>query len=115
MTQWIGVSLMLTSAFFSALGALFLKFASDGKIGFNPFLLIKNKKLLTGISFYALSTAIAMPAYKFAEITIIYPMIATSYIWVSLLSIKYLKERMNIYKWMGIFLIICGVISIGLS
>jgi len=33
-------------------------------------------------------------------------------VWVSFLSIKFLNERMNSYKWVGIVLIIAGVFFI---
>jgi multidrug transporter EmrE-like cation transporter len=34
---------------------------------------------------------------------------------VSFLSIYFLKEVMNIFKWTGIFIIIAGIIMIGLG
>jgi uncharacterized membrane protein len=37
------------------------------------------------------------------------------YIWISILSVKYLKEKMNAFKWAGIGLIVVGAFLIGLG
>ena len=74
-----------------------------------------NKKLIAGLSLYAIATIIFIPALKGGELSVLYPFVALSYVWVSLLSVRFLKERMNIHKWLGILLIIIGVILIGLS
>ena len=52
-------------------------------------------------------------AFKGGEVSVLYPIIATSYVWVSLLSMKFLDEKINIFKWIGISIIIAGIILIG--
>ena len=47
------------------------------------------------------------------EVSVLYPIIATSYIWVSFLSIFFLNESMNNFKWLGVTSIIAGIILIG--
>ena len=42
-------------------------------------------------------------------------MLALVYVWVSLLSMFFLKEKMNKTKWLGVILIILGVTLIGLG
>lgn len=74
-----------------------------------------NKKLITGLSLYGIATIIFIPALKGGELSVLYPFVALSYVWVSLLSVKFLKERMNMQKWIGISLVILGVSLIGLS
>ncbi len=112
MKEVIGVILMLISAFIGSIGALYFKKAS-GAVSFNIIKLIKNRPLFIGIIFYALGTLIAIPAYRFAEISLLYPFIATSYAWTCLLSACYLKEKINALKWSGILLIMIGVTFIG--
>lgn len=77
--------------------------------------IIKNYYLIAGFLFYALGTILFIPALKGGELSILYPLVATTYIWVSLWSIKFLKERMNKQKWIGVLLVIIGVIFIGLG
>ena len=49
-------------------------------------------------------------ALKNGELSILYPFLALSYIWVSLLSTKFLPvpEHMNVMKWIGVFIINSG-------
>ncbi len=95
-----------------AFGPIFMKKASSD-IHRDLRSILKSKNLLYGILIYGAATAIFIPALKFGELSLIYPLVATSYIWVSLLSVKYLGEKMNKYKWLGIMLIIVGVAFIG--
>ena len=48
-------------------------------------------------------------------ISVLYPIIATSYIWVALLSTFFFAEVMNLYKWIGIFFIISGVVFVSMG
>ena len=49
------------------------------------------------------------------ELSVLYPLAATGYIWVSLLSVKLLKEKMSLFKWLGVSVIIAGITLIGLG
>ena len=51
-------------------------------------------------------------ALKHGEVSMLYPIIATSYIWVSIGSSIFFNEIINIWKWAGVFLIVVGVIVI---
>ena len=59
-----------------------------------------------------LATIMFIGALKFEKLTILYPLVSTSYIWTGLLAMKDLKEKMNYYKWGGIFVIIAGVLLV---
>jgi uncharacterized membrane protein len=56
-----------------------------------------------------------IPALKGGDLSVLYPFVALAYIWVSLLSVKFLGEKMNKFKWLGIALIIIGVSFIGIG
>ena len=92
-------------------GPLFLKKASN-KFGLNLDSLF-DKNLLLGIFFYGISTLMFIPLLKAGELSVLYPIVALAYVWVCLLSVKFLGEKMNPYKWAGIALIILGVVLIG--
>ena len=107
---WIILSILIIS-FAGAIGAIYLKKASkDFKLSFNR--IIKDKNLMIGIIFYVLPIISFIYLLKFGEVSVLYPAIATVYIWVSLLSIKMLGEKMSLKKWIGILLIILGVVFI---
>jgi len=92
-------------------GSLFLKKGSKD-LHRNIFFIWKNYKLLFGILLFLFSSIFYIWALKYIELSLAYPITSLSYIWVSLLSLKFLGENMNKYKWVGILLIILGVILI---
>ena len=113
-TQLWAVLLVLSACFIGSFGPIMLKKAS-GKMSFKIKELMKNYNLMMGFVFYGLGTVLFIPALKGGELSVLYPLVATTYVWVSLWSIKFLGERMNKYRWIGISLVITGVIFIGLG
>ena len=103
----IPVIIVLLASFLGAIGqVLFKKVSSKG------LKMLKDIKFYLALLLYALATFMFIGALKFEKLTILYPIVSTSYIWTSLLAIKYLKEEMNYYKWSGILFIIIGVLLV---
>lgn len=68
-----------------------------------------NIPLLTGLLFYMLGAIVLVIAFKGGEVSTLYPVFATSFIWVSLMSNYFFDESLSIFKWLGIFSIIIGI------
>jgi drug/metabolite transporter (DMT)-like permease len=113
-TELWAIGLVLFATSLGSFGPLFLKKAS-GKISLNVKSLLMNRNLLIGLFFYAISTILFIPALKGGELSVLYPFVALVYVWVSLLSMKFLGERMSRMKWFGVLLILVGVSLIGLG
>ncbi|MBW2981491.1 EamA family transporter [Candidatus Woesearchaeota archaeon] len=113
-TELWAIGLVLFANIIGSLGAIFLKKASD-KLSFKLKSIIHNEYLIFGLVMYGLATIFFIPALKGGELSVLYPFVATVYIWVSLLSIKMLGEKMNNFKWIGILFIILGVVFIGIG
>ena len=47
------------------------------------------------------------------EVSVLFPIIATSYIWVSFLSVFFLGEKMSFFRWLGVVSIVLGISLIG--
>jgi len=75
--------------------------------------IITNYHLLSGFLLYGIGAVIMIYAFKTGEVTVLYPIIALSYIWVSLLAMYFFQEMMNLYKWVGVIFICIGIIFIG--
>ena len=75
--------------------------------------LLKNYYLIAGFIIYAIGGTLMIISFRGGEVSVLYPIIAMSYIWVSLLSVKFLGEIMNKFKWIGIATIIAGIVFIG--
>lgn len=106
------IAITVGACVIGAFGALFLKFGS-AKFSFNPLELVKNYKLMIGVCCYAISAVVFIYALKFVDVSVLYPFAATTYIWTALLSVKFLGEKMNKWKWLGIAAILAGVSLIG--
>lgn len=113
MKNW-PIFIALFCAVLGALGQLFLKLGSGNFIvSFNQ--IAFDWRVALGVAFYGLSSVLFIIALKYGNLSILYPMIATSYIWVSLLSFFVLREAFNTYKIMGLVAILIGVVLIGVK
>ncbi|MBD3249564.1 EamA family transporter [Candidatus Woesearchaeota archaeon] len=112
-TELWSIGLVIFASAIGSLGPIFLKKAS-ANVSFSVRSLF-DKKLIAGIFFYGMATIFFIPALKGGDLSVLYPLVATMYIWVSLLSVNFLNEKMNKFKWIGILSIILGVAFIGLG
>lgn len=113
-TEWWAALMVLIAAFVGSWGALLFKQGAD-KLEFNLRALVGNVELMKGLAVYAAGTIFYIIGIKGGELSVLFPLVSTGYIWTCLLSVKYLKERMNTLKWAGIGCIILGVSLIGLG
>ena len=97
-----------------AFGAVYLKKGSKN-FSFNFKKLINNYVLIFGVFCYGVSTILYMVALKGEDLSVVYPLVSLTYIFISVLSIKMLGERMNTWRWLGVIIIIAGIIVIGLG
>ena len=107
MNQLILVGAMAFAAVLGGLGQVMMKKASGVP-------LVQAVPYLAAFAFlYGVGVIINYGAYKFGgRASILYPIIATSYIWVILFAAWLLNEPVTAGKIIGSLLIIIGVISI---
>ena len=113
-TQLWAIGLVILATLVGAFGPILLKKASAKKLS-KISSLIRNYHLMGGVLLYGIGTVLFIPALKGGDLSILYPFVSLTYVWVSLLSIKFLGEKMNLLKWSGIGLIILGVSFIGIG
>jgi len=74
---------------------------------------VTNIPLMTGYTLYGINTVMMVLALREGELSMLYPIIALTYVWVTLLSYTLLSERPNVYKNIGIVTIVVGVGVLG--
>jgi multidrug transporter EmrE-like cation transporter len=74
---------------------------------------ITNVPLVAGYGLYGISTMLLILALKRGQLSILYPVIALTYVWVTALSVMIFNETMNVFKLVGVALIVCGVAVLG--
>tara|TARA_Y100000310_G_C20064917_1_gene526700 strand:- start:53 stop:394 length:342 start_codon:yes stop_codon:yes gene_type:complete len=112
MVNLSSVILVLIGTFVGAVGTLLIKKGNDK---FSFFKFIKSDYFWIGVPFYVVSTICYVLALRMEQLSIIYPLASTTYIWTTLFSVKYLGEQMNRWKYLGLSGIILGVILIGVG
>lgn len=100
-----GIIFVILSTLFTSSGQLLWKWGVDSQTIFNL-------PLIFGTLIYGLAALLLILALRYGEITLIYPFIASSYVWVSFASSVLFKDSISGLKMAGIALIIVGVILV---
>lgn len=108
MRKLTAVLLMIVCTAFTSIAQVFYKIGASRLPEF-----FTNYPLLSGLVLYGIGSVIFIFALKGGDVTLLYPIIATSYIWVTILSNYFFKEIINAHKIAGIALIIIGISTIG--
>ncbi len=74
---------------------------------------IRNVPLLAGYCLYGINTLLLMLALRDGELSMLYPIIALTYVWVTMLSTYFFNEQVTLPKIAGIMVIVGGVTVLG--
>ncbi len=111
-TSWTAIAMVLVVTLMVSAAQLLWKTAAD-TLELTLLGIITNLYLVGGGLIYLVAVVLLLKALKKGELSVLYPFIATSYVWVSILSRYFLNEPMNIAKWSGVVAIVAGVSLIG--
>ena len=110
-TKLWAITLMVICTIFTSSAQIFYKMGAD-KLDYNLASIITNWHIIAGMVLYGLGAVLVILALRGGEVSVLYPIITSSYIWVSLGSSYFFGEIMNVFKWIGVFLIIFGIMLI---
>jgi len=102
------IGLVVFCAFLASLGQLLFKLGSES-ISTNLLSWAMNLRIIGGMVIYFVGAILFIVTLKYGNLSVLYPVMATSYIWVTILAVKFLGEPFSFAKWIGIILIIGGV------
>lgn len=105
------ILIILFCALLAAAGQIFYKLSSP-TFTFNPLSWFTNKWLLLAASLYLIVGALFIWSLKHGNVSVIFPVMATSYIWTAIFARIFLNEPFPAIKWLGIAFIILGVFLI---
>ena len=90
-----------------------------GTLGEHPSLIktgisiLTTPQLFAGYSLYGASMVLLVLALRHGELSALYPVIALTFVWVTVLSVVVFHEALNVPKVSGIALIVIGVAMLG--
>jgi len=104
-TVGISIALVILSTVFGAFGPIFIKKSNK----------LFSLNMILGFTFYAISLGVYLLGLKGASLSLSYPFTALMYVWVMILAVILLGERMTKKKLIGTILVVLGIILIGLG
>jgi len=112
MLNLLSIVLVLVSSFIGACGNLFMKKATNK---FSLLRIWRSSHIWLGLFFYAISVIFYVIALRGEELSVLYPLVSTTYIWITIFSVKFLGEKLNKWKLISLMGIVLGVTLIGLG
>ena len=113
-TKPIAIFIMLVCSVFAAVAQVFLKKGAN-VLEYNFYSIITNYSVFIGLAIYFFAFFLMLFAFRRGEVSVLYPVISLSYVWVSFLAAYFFSEAINVFKWSGIVVIIIGITFIGLG
>ena len=108
MDKSFAIMLTVFSTLVNTFGSYYLKKGAD-KFNFSIRDQLTNYHLSFGILFFAVSTVFYLVALSNYNLSVIYPISSLSYVWVTMVSSRYLNEEISKYRCAGLTLIVVGV------
>ena len=112
-TRIRSVGLVLVCTIIGAAAQILMRHGADFLTGPSLVDAITNWSLMAGYACLALNTLLLVLALRDGELSVLYPIIALTYVWVTILSPIFFGDKLNAYKVAGVALIVLGVSFIG--
>lgn len=113
-TRVWAIALMVVCTIFTSSAQILYK-AGVNHLSFSIASILANWQIILGVAFYGFGAVLVVIALRGGDVTTLYPIIPSSYIWVTLGSSYFFGESVSVSRWMGIFLIVGGILVITLS
>ncbi len=112
-TSLFSIALVVTSTVIGAAAQILLRFGADNLNGTGLRGILTNWPLLGGYVCLGVMTILVVLALRGGQLSVLYPIIALTYVWVTILSPRFFDDIINAPKIIGLALIIAGVSFIG--
>jgi multidrug transporter EmrE-like cation transporter len=107
------ITLVFGCTVLGAAAQILIKTGAGNLHGAGVLEMIQNFHLLAGYSLYGMSTVLLVLALRDGELSVLYPVISLTYVWVTILSSVLFGEAITVNKLVGIAVIVAGVAVLG--
>ncbi len=112
-TSLASIGLIILSTVSGAAAQILLRFGADAIEGANLIGILTNVPLIGGYACLAINVVLVVLALRGGQLSILYPIVALTFVWVAILSQVYFQDVISIPKIAGLTLIVAGVSFIG--
>jgi len=107
------IILVFFCTLFAAAAQILIKSGANTLQSSSPLAMITNLPLMAGYSLYGIVTLLLVLALRDGELSILYPVISLTYVWVAVLSVVFFHEAVNPFRVVGVLIIVTGVAVLG--
>lgn len=107
------VLLVFLCTIIGAAAQVLLKIGASQLVSANPLRIFLNPWLFSGYALYGMSTMFLILALRKGQLSLLYPVISLTYVWVAILSLLLFRESMNPAKVVGLAIVVSGVAVLG--
>jgi len=107
------IALVFGCTILGAAAQILIKTGAGNLHGAGALEMLQNIYLLAGYSLYGMSTVLLVLALRDGELSILYPVISLTFVWVTILSSVLFGEAITVNKLIGIAVIVAGVGVLG--
>ncbi len=111
--------LVFFCSFLYGLSAVLCKYGLQNKVDVHSFSLIsllmfllKNKIWIIGVLLSFATNVAVIELQSFIDVSVVYPILNFSYVFVLILGYMFLNETLNKRQWIGVVTVICGTLLI---
>jgi len=98
-----------------AAAQILMKYGANHLTGAGLLGIITNLPLIAGYVLYGVNTVLMVLALRHGHLSVLYPIVALTYVWVTILSPMFFVDPLNVFKVTGVTLIVFGVSMIGVG
>jgi multidrug transporter EmrE-like cation transporter len=109
------LGLVFCCTIFGAAAQILIKMGASTLNSAGVWAMLTNLHLMTGYSLYGFSTILLILALRDGELSILYPVISLTFVWVTFLSSYIFRETLTVTKLLGISIIVSGVAVLGMG
>jgi multidrug transporter EmrE-like cation transporter len=109
------LGLVFCCTLIGAAAQVFMKMGANAIAHPTPLQILTNVPLMSGYCLYGISTLLLVLALREGQLSLLYPVISLTYVWVTMLSVLIFKETLNPFKVAGLLIVVAGVAVLGMD
>lgn len=114
-TKRQSVALVALCTILGAAAQILIKTGASTLQGAGVLAMLTNPHILGGYALYGLFMAVLILALRDGELSILYPVISLTFVWVTILSAVLFHETLTVFKLVGVATIVFGVAVLGMG